>query len=103
MGKILSRRTHAMDEQGRAVWFNPGDTVPGWARKQLTNPKLWGDEQPVKQPPTEAPVPSTSGPGSGKDAWAAFAADRGVEFASGATRDDIMAACQAAGVLDLKE
>jgi hypothetical protein len=98
MGKILTARTHAMDEQGRAVWFNPGDTVPGWARKQLTNPKLWGDEQPAT-----VPVPSTSGPGSGKEAWAAFAADRGVEVDAGASRDDIMAACQAAGVLEPKE
>jgi hypothetical protein len=103
MGKILVARTHAMDEQGRAVWFEPGDTVPAWARKQLTNPKLWGDEQPTEQPLTEVPVPPASGPGSGKEAWTAFAADRGVAVDAGANRDDIMAACQAAGVLDPKE
>jgi hypothetical protein len=103
MGKQLIANTHAVDEQGRAVHFTPGQTVPGWARKQLTNPKLWGDEQPAGPAPAEVPVPSASGPGSGKDAWAAFAADRGVEVAAGSSRDDIMAACQVAGVLDPKE
>lgn len=103
MAKILVARTHAMDEQDRAVWFDPGATVPGWARKQLTNPKLWGDEQPADPAPAEVPVPPVSGPGSGKEAWAAFAADRGVEHDAGASRDDIMAACQAAGVLEPKE
>lgn len=100
MGKQLVARTHALDEQGRAVWFDPGDTVPGWARKQLTNPKLWADDEPAPAAPAEVPVPPASGPGSRKDAWATFAEDRGVEVAEGASRDDIMAACQAAGVLD---
>ena len=43
-------------------------------------------------------VPPQGGPGSGKDAWAAYAASQGVEVEDGATRDEIIAACEAADV-----
>lgn len=44
------------------------------------------------------PVPPQSGPGSGKDVWAAYADSKGVEYDDDATRDEIIAACKAAGV-----
>lgn len=100
MTKILTVHTHAIDEQGRARHFQPGDSVPDWAAKQLTNPKLFAADDSQAEPervPVEAP--SRSGPGSGKDAWTAFAEASGVGLDAGMTRDDIMAACEAAGVV----
>lgn len=48
---------------------------------------------------SEAPSPPPlNGAGSGRDAWAAYAEAGGVEFADDARRDDIIAACAAAGV-----
>lgn len=44
------------------------------------------------------PVPPQGGPGSGKDVWAAYADSKGVEYDDDATRDEIIAACKAAGV-----
>lgn len=69
-----------------------------------------GDDKPVDESDAGTPVqaqgeadseqsvPPQGGPGSGKDAWAAYAASNGVTVESGATRDEIIAACEAAGV-----
>jgi hypothetical protein len=101
MGKRLAVHTHVIDKQGRTVHLAPGDEVPAWARGQLTNPKLWADEDHDEGGGGTPPggVPSRSGPGSGKDAWAAFADGQGVEVGPAASRDDIIAACEAAGVI----
>jgi hypothetical protein len=45
------------------------------------------------------PAPPRSGRGSGLDAWQAFAVDHDVEFPDGASRDEIIAACERAGVI----
>lgn len=101
MAKTLISHTHVLGEDGRAVHFAPGDTVPAWARKLLVNPKLWGDaSEPTAPDPVTVEVPAKSGPGSGKEAWTAFAEARGVGLDSAMSRDDIMAACAAAGVTE---
>ncbi|MFJ5089974.1 hypothetical protein [Streptomyces sp. NPDC088674] len=101
--KVLVARTHAIDEQGRAQHFSPGESVPAWARAQLTNPKLWGVSSAKPEALAGVPVPARSGPGSGKEAWAAFAEKHGVTLDGGMSRDDIMAACERAGVLEPEE
>lgn len=45
----------------------------------------------------EANPPPKSGAGSGRDAWAAYAEQRGVTVADGSSRDDIVAALDQAG------
>lgn len=47
---------------------------------------------------SDVPVPPQGGPGSGRDVWAAYAASKGVEVEAGDGRDEIIAACKAAGV-----
>ena len=44
----------------------------------------------------ELPEPAKRGAGSGRDAWAAYATSKGVTFADDASRDDIIAAVEAA-------
>lgn len=43
-------------------------------------------------------VPARTGKGSSKDAWAEYAAANGVDVDATASRDDIIAACESAGV-----
>ena len=43
-------------------------------------------------------VPTRSGAGSGREAWVAYAEQSGVTFEDDATRDEIVAALDAAGV-----
>lgn len=47
---------------------------------------------------SDVPVPPQGGPGSGKDVWAQYAAANGVSVPGGASRDEIIAACEKAGV-----
>ncbi|MBQ1047860.1 hypothetical protein KBX50_05225 [Micromonospora sp. C51] len=48
----------------------------------------------------KVPAPPRAGKGSGADAWAAFAATQGVQVDEGASRDEIIAACEQAGVIE---
>ncbi|MFG1872147.1 hypothetical protein [Micromonospora arborensis] len=57
-------------------------------------------EDQQKQSPARIPAPPRTGAGSGVDAWSAYAATQGVEVEDGARRDDIIAACERAGVLN---
>lgn len=45
MGRHLgpAGRVYVADEDGIVHHFDPGDEVPKWAAKQITNPKAWGD------------------------------------------------------------
>lgn len=81
-------------------WLEPGDDVPAWAR--LDDRNLEGaDSDSAAAPPASGQVaePSRSGKGSGVEAWRAFAESKGVDVDSGMSRDDIIAACDQAGVL----
>ncbi|MEV8394828.1 MULTISPECIES: hypothetical protein [unclassified Streptomyces] len=48
-------------------------------------------------------APPRSGRGSGVEAWRAFAEQHDVEVAADASREDIIAACEAAGVVEREE
>lgn len=67
------------------------------------------DEEPVEvtEPaPTSAPLPDPprrAGRGSSAEAWRAYAELVGVDVGQDAGRDDIIAACEQAGVIEPKE
>jgi len=107
---------------GMTESFGPGDTVPDWAVPLITNPKAWevaptaataparqvraestATPGPAPTPPdisrTDGPkVPPRGGAGSGRDAWAAYAAAHGAEINDAATREDIIAALDEQGI-----
>lgn len=72
--------------------YLPGDTVPAGVAKEM------GDHCFVDGAEPDSGVPPQAGKGSGKDAWAEYATANGVQIDPEATRDDIIAACTAAGV-----
>lgn len=106
--------------------YAPGDDVPKEVAAKITNPAAWeGEDTAPEQEATssdtaegssEDPAPSgpsdsggqeqgkaltpppRSGAGSGREAWAAYAAAHDVPVRSGAGREEIIEALQAAGV-----
>ena len=117
-GGVLAISVTLLDPQFKLATFPVGSTPPAWAQAQITNPKAWAsapeglaDEVPeasVAEPERasitepeedlvgELPEPPKRGPGSGRDAWVAYADSRGVKYDSDAHRDDIIAAVEAA-------
>lgn len=83
------------------VAYSPGTKekdLPDGVAEQITNPAAWGEAEPASEPTSDGPPPR-AGKGSGTEAWAAYAGnlDPPVEVPEGATRDDIVAAVEAAG------
>jgi hypothetical protein len=97
------------DDVGNVVSFGPGDDVPEWARKRITNPKVWEGGEVAEFPEGNVPAngtaagggavepPPTSGAGAGRDDWAAYAATQGVEVQEEWKRADIIDALKKAG------
>ncbi|GAA3750909.1 hypothetical protein [Micromonospora maritima] len=87
--------------------YGPNDPLPEAVARRITNPAAWeGGKVPASAPapassPARIPAPPRSGRGSGADAWEAFAKASGVEFDADATRDEIIAACEQAGVIEV--
>jgi hypothetical protein len=85
-----------------------GTTPPAAIAEQITNPGAWDGadlEATSAGDATSSPAddqPPRSGRGSGKDAWAAFAAGK-VDVAEDAPAKDIIAALEAAGVIAPEE
>lgn len=99
MGRRLRTHVHVFDERGESHAFGPDDKVPAWAAKQMGD-HCWEDEQEPEEvgEQPDVPVPAKNGAGSTADAWAIYAQANGVEVELDAKRDDIIAACEAAGV-----
>ena len=124
-GPKLATYVHVADEHDQMHVFGPDDTVPAWAAKKITNPGAWvGGKVPsaVEDPQAEAArlrarlaeleagaagggdEPSQDGPppkggaGSGAPAWRDYAERNGVEVPADASREDVIAALDAAGV-----
>lgn len=116
MPKKLNTYVHVVERddtgnQTNAGTFGPNDTVPDWAVRAITNPDVWAqdgdDEDPGPDPAanTELPAasatdrsdgrPPTSGAGSGRDAWAAYATSKDVEVTDDMDRAAIIAAVDA--------
>lgn len=106
----LRTTVHVVDLEGRTRAFGQGEDLPDWAAEQITNPDVWEGELPEhlqpeqdpSQPPETAPVeePPRSGKGSSRDAWAAYAAVKGVDVTEGASREDIIAVLAEHGLVE---
>lgn len=58
MARELKYSVPVLDEDGRTVWFKPGQELPAWARKQITNPKAWaGADEPDEAADGGSPEP----------------------------------------------
>lgn len=80
--------------------FGPDDQVPAEAAALITNPAAWeGGVPPAPSHPRGAQpdsLPPRGGAGSGTDAWLAYAAAHRIEVPGDATRDQVIAAVEAA-------
>ncbi|HMH59206.1 MAG TPA: hypothetical protein VK537_08495, partial [Galbitalea sp.] len=96
--------------------FRPGDEVPDWALEHIRNPHVLGVAEDTAQPVTAPAAPSSAagldpvdpapasgerppenGPGATRQVWADYAMSVGVEVDAAWKREDIIAACAAAG------
>lgn len=103
MARKLAAYVHVVDSDARrSVAFGPDDDVPSWAAKQITNPKAWaGSDTETPEPTADATAgepPPKAGRGSNREAWVAYAQASGVQVDDDASRDDVVAALDAAGV-----
>lgn len=110
---------HVADDKGDVQAFGPGSTVPEWARKKITNPNVWASQAPVQTveavvvPGGAASMPSAAGgtggaaldgpppqggAGASRQKWADYATSKGVTVEADWKREDIIAACELAGV-----
>jgi len=89
------------DETGNLHSFGPSDSVPDWARKRITNPSVWdgghADPAPAVAKSSDEPPPQ-GGPGASRKVWADWAARHNVDIEDAWKRDDIIEACEKAGV-----
>lgn len=59
----LIATVHVTDADGNDQTFSPGDTVPDWAAKQITNPKAWSEPLAQVAPVNVEAEPQKRGPG----------------------------------------
>ncbi|MFF9088648.1 hypothetical protein ACF1BE_19890 [Streptomyces sp. NPDC014991] len=95
-------------------WFGPDTEVPADTAKRIGD-HAWETDADSSDDGEPGPVgytdpgtggdeaPPRAGRGSGIDAWRKFAEQRGVEYDTNASREDIIAACEAAGVIEREE
>lgn len=111
MGARLVSHVHVYDDRGQPRAFGPDDEVPEWAARLMgahcfengEHPLAAledgdGDGQPDREPGQEPP---RSGKGSGRDAWVAFAHEKGLgQLAADASRDELVQRLVEAGAID---
>lgn len=95
----LATYVHVTDEDGQSHVFGPSDEVPAWAAKRITNKKAWAEAPETDDGEPSNGEPPRSGRGSGRDAWAAYAAEHGAEAPEGASREEIIAELEERGVI----
>jgi hypothetical protein len=86
-----------VDSDGEVVGTEPGSTVTGLTVDEV---KDEADQQDGPSEPggeSASAAPPQGGPGSGKEAWAQYAAAQDVSVPEDASRDEIIAAVKAAG------
>ena len=113
----LIATVHLADENGYPCTFGPGDEVPAWAEKLITNPKVWsapvvpakvdsyidGMER-AKGKSAELPIPPKAGPKATVEVWTAYAKqeiakrDMKMSIDADASRKDIIEALSDAGI-----
>jgi hypothetical protein len=99
--KNLSDHNVALQgKDGKVVHVLPGDVFPEWAK--VTNPLVIGDQEidddePEVEAKSDGPPPRR-GNKSGTEFWAAYAKEHEVDVPEGASRDEVIAACESAGL-----
>lgn len=97
MGARLAVNVVVLGPSGEPRAFLEGDTVPDWAADQI-GPHCFEDGDDAEEASAEGTPPPKSGRGSSVEAWAAYADAHDVTVDDDAKREDIIAACEAAGV-----
>ncbi len=92
----LAGFVYAVGPDGSGQWFGPDTEWPDWVAGVVTNPKAWVDGQVPEVETGQGGPPPRSGRGSGLDEWKAYAELIGVTVDSEASRDDVIAAVDAA-------
>ncbi|MEV6432577.1 hypothetical protein [Nocardia sp. NPDC051463] len=109
---------YVADDGGSVHAYGPDDHVPAWAREKITNPNVW-DSQTVAVVigagggggtldatvsgggpdggKSDGPPPQ-GGAGASRQKWADYATLKGVTVKESWKREDIIAACEKAGV-----
>lgn len=82
---------------GDVVQLKPGDKLPDYVDPEKFGDHCFESADGGESAGGDGPPPQ-SGKGSGKDAWHAYAAASGVEVDDDASREDVIAALEAAGV-----
>lgn len=107
MGRRLNTFVHV-----DGVPYGPDDEVPAAVARRI-GAHAWADTSDVEDidgdqddgdgSGGDVEAPPRSGRGSGIEAWRQFAEQRDVEVPAEASREDIIAACEAAGVVEREE
>lgn len=104
-GRKLAYTVSVQDDDGDMHSFGPSDTVPAWAQKAITNPGAWEDGGSAAEAggpdtggDTPPAIPPKGGAGSAAENWRGYARSQGVDVAEDATREDVVAALEAAGI-----
>ena len=100
MARKLNTFVHVVEmddngnQTGRSQTFGPDDTVPGWARKAISNPDVWaeGDDDSDEEIAPERPRGNAS-----REAWVEYARAREVAVTDDMDRAAIVAAVDATG------
>lgn len=108
MGARLVSTVYVNDQSGLPAAFGPDDDVPEWAARQMGAHCFEGGKHPFPDDADGDGVadrksgeePPRSGRGSGRDAWAQFASEKGQQVPDDAGRDEIIAALVQAGVVN---
>ncbi|CAL9592477.1 hypothetical protein SUDANB1_05253 [Streptomyces sp. enrichment culture] len=90
---------------GAHAWTDDSDQGDGGepAEVGFDDPSAQQSPTPTGAGDGTGEAPPRTGRGSGIEAWRTFAEQNGVGTDSDMTRDDIIAACEAAGVVDREE
>ncbi|AXN51236.1 hypothetical protein DSM43518_04778 [Mycobacterium marinum] len=102
MAVIGEHTVYLRDDDGTVHSFLPGQRVPAWAAKQM-GPHCFAKDQPDEEVADfsrgggEGPPPR-AGAGSGRGAWADYAAAHGIDVDEDWKRDQIIDACEDKGI-----
>ena len=96
MAKLTANVAVRHPDTGAVEVLLEGSDLPSWAAGLVGDHALDGRADSGKD--DGGGIPPKGGPGSGKDAWVAYAAEHDVEVPADATREDIVAALDAADV-----
>jgi hypothetical protein len=104
MAKKLAVNVLVVGEDGSPHALYAGETVPDWAAEQVGEHCFDADRDDEDVAPEleseegSSGIPPKSGRGSGAKAWASYAQANGLDVDEDASKDDIIAALEAAGV-----